>query len=100
LRVKAEMLQPRIETVQRQQFTVGTDPLELTLNERALKELRIEVHLLRGVTTLPALLPLAGIHPLGVEKHSGLVMAMACRFRRPPTKCGRVDRGAQRTDIL
>jgi hypothetical protein len=52
------------------------------------------------LTNLPALLPLAGIHPLGVEKHSGLVMALACRFRRPPTKCGRVDRGAQRTDIL
>ena len=127
LRVKAEMLQPRIETVQRQQFTVGTDQLELvteldysvrqlgvfalrlelppewrveavrcaamqgwseriadhqrflelSLKERVLGELHVEVQLRRGLTNLPALLPLAGIHPLGVEKHSGHVTVVA-----------------------
>ena len=127
LRVKAGMLQPRLETSQRQRFTVGTDHVELdteldytirqlgvfalrlglpaegrveavrcaamqgwserieghqrllevTLKERVLGALRLEVRLHHSLSNLPALFPLAGIHPLGVEKHAGHMTVVA-----------------------
>ncbi|MCL4176553.1 MAG: hypothetical protein KJ072_02245 [Verrucomicrobia bacterium] len=127
LQVKAEMLQPRIETSQHQRFTVGTDHveldteldytirqlgvfalrlalpaegrleavrcaamqawserieghqrvLELTLKERVLGSLRVEVRLHHSLSNLPALFPLAGIHPLGVGKQGGHVTVAA-----------------------
>jgi len=127
LEVRAELLQPRIEALQRQHFTVGLEQtelasqidytitrlgvfalrlrlpaegrldavaseviqswtehtegterfLDLTLKERTVGRVQIEVRWHRPLTNLPAVLALAGVHPLQVAKLDGYMTVSA-----------------------
>lgn len=127
LEVKVELLQPRLEVLQRQHFTVGLDQtdlmsrieytvtrlgvfalrlglpaegrldavssdavqswaehtegtqrfLDLTLKERTIGRVEVEVHWCQPLTNLPPVLALAGLHPLDVAKLNGYLTVSA-----------------------
>ena len=55
----------------------GAPELEVTLKQRTLGAVAVEMILSRSLTNLPPALDLAGVHPLGVDKLNGFVSVSA-----------------------